>query len=99
MDNFRNSTKPNNHAVGRVYGGVYVNSQKNDPAVVGLVFICLDCVVKALKALEDSRSVFEMAAEMDSAVLREVAQLMGVKHNHIMILSAICRAWTQCVAG
>lgn len=49
--------------------------------------------------LEEARPVFQIAAELRSAVLREVAELMGVKHEHIGALSALCRAWVQCING
>lgn len=49
--------------------------------------------------LEEARPVFQIAAELRSAVLREVAELIGVKHEHIVVLSALCRAWIQCING
>lgn len=49
--------------------------------------------------LQESRPVFEMAAEMESVVLGEVARLMGAKHKHIAALGAACRAWLCCVNG
>lgn len=52
---------------------------------------------QVLKMLEDARPVFQVAAELRSAVLREVAELIGVKHEHIGALSALCRAWMQCI--
>lgn len=54
---------------------------------------------QALKLLEESRPVFEVAAKMRSAVLQDVAELIAVKHQHIAVLSTICRAWMQCVNG
>ncbi len=55
--------------------------------------------MQALKTLEEARPVFQIAAELRSAVLREVAELLGVKHQHIVVLSTLCRAWMQCVNG
>lgn len=49
--------------------------------------------------LEEARPVFQIAAELRSAVLQEVAELMGIKHDHIVALSALCRAWLQCING
>lgn len=54
---------------------------------------------QALKILEEARPVFQIAAELRSAVLREVAELIGVKHEHIVALGALCRAWVQCING
>ncbi|CAN0044393.1 unnamed protein product, partial [Scytosiphon promiscuus] len=51
----------------------------------------------ALKTLEEARPVFQIAAEMRSAVLREAADLIAAKHRHMTILSTFCRAWIQCV--
>ncbi|CAM9522341.1 unnamed protein product, partial [Hapterophycus canaliculatus] len=53
----------------------------------------------ALKTLEDARPVFQIAAELRSVVLREVAELIGVKHRQMTILSTFCRAWVQRDAG
>lgn len=55
--------------------------------------------LKALKLLEESRPVFEMATKMGSVALRDVSQLMAVKHKHITLLISLCRAWTQCISG
>lgn len=49
--------------------------------------------------LEEARPVFQIAAELRSAVLQEAAELIGVKHQHITILSTLCRAWMHCVNG
>lgn len=49
--------------------------------------------------LEEARVVFQVAAELRSVVLLEVAELIGVKHRHIVALSALCRAWIQCING
>ncbi|CAM9356030.1 unnamed protein product [Ectocarpus sp. 4 AP-2014] len=53
----------------------------------------------ALKMLEEARPVFQIAAELRSAVLQEAAELIGMKHQHITILSTLCRAWMNCVNG
>ncbi|CAM9347008.1 unnamed protein product [Ectocarpus sp. 12 AP-2014] len=53
----------------------------------------------ALKMLEEARPVFQIAAELRSAVLQEAAELIGMKHQHITLLSTLCRAWMNCVNG
>ncbi|CAB1108969.1 unnamed protein product [Ectocarpus sp. CCAP 1310/34] len=53
----------------------------------------------ALKMLEEARPVFQIAAELRSAVLQEAVELIGMKHQHIIILSTLCRAWMNCVNG
>ncbi|CAM9432817.1 unnamed protein product [Ectocarpus fasciculatus] len=53
----------------------------------------------ALKMLEEARPVFQIAAELRSAVLQEAAELIGVKHQHITTLSTLCRAWMHCING
>lgn len=52
---------------------------------------------QALKVLEEARAAFQVAAELRSVVLQEVTELIGVKHRHIAALSALCRAWIQCI--
>lgn len=49
--------------------------------------------------LEECRPIFEIAMEMKSVVLQDVAELMGVKHKHIAILITFFRAWAQCIDG
>lgn len=60
---------------------------------------CENELVQALKTLEDARPVFQIAAELRSAVLREAAKLVSVKHRQMTILSIFCRAWIQFVTG
>lgn len=56
-------------------------------------------VVQCLKILEEARPVFKIGADMRSAVLKDVIDLMGIKYRHIVSLSTICRAWVQCING
>ena len=49
--------------------------------------------------LEETRPVFKIGADMRSAVLKDVVDLMGIKYRHIVLLSTICRAWVQCLHG